>query len=92
MGCSRRALGGPVHWRIRQQTEPGIVPRPGAAVMARKSPAGVYERARVLHRRRTRDGELVRLTVLWLSGPYEGKRGSLYVPLDDWPPMVRPAA
>lgn len=81
-----------MHWRIRQQTEPGIVPRPGAAVMARKSPAGVYERARVLHRRRTRDGELVRLTVLWLSGPYEGKRGSLYVPLDDWPPMVRPAA
>ncbi|MGI5406641.1 hypothetical protein ACQEV9_07575 [Streptomyces chartreusis] len=78
-------------WKLRQSVEPGIVPDLGAEMMARKSPVDPFERACVLRRRPTHDGERVRLVVLWLSGPHAGRLGHLYVPVDGWPPMVRPA-
>jgi hypothetical protein len=78
-------------WRARD-IEPGIVPRVGDVVLARKSPAAPFVRARILHTRRTRDGRRVRLALVWLEGERAGRRCSLYVSCDGWPPLVRPAA
>jgi hypothetical protein len=50
----------------------------GEVVTARQSPAGEMHRAVILVAKRRRTGGL-RIRVLWLEGPREGKDNSLYV-------------
>lgn len=57
-------------------------------VEARKSPAGEYERAVVLHVSRTREGGL-RVKVQWLTGPQKDAPGWIVTRPDGWPPMIR---
>lgn len=80
-----------IHWKLRQPVEPGIVPRVGDVVLARKSPVNPFARALVQHVRPTRDGDRVRVALVWLGGPRTGQRDTVYTPADGWPPMIRSA-
>ncbi|MGW2284944.1 hypothetical protein [Streptomyces phaeochromogenes] len=77
--------------KYRHLVAPGIVPRIGDVVLARKSPANPRARALVRHVRPTRDGDRVRVALLWLGGERTGQLDTVYAPADGWPPMVRPA-
>ncbi|MFF5008041.1 hypothetical protein ACFY3G_35070 [Streptomyces phaeochromogenes] len=77
--------------RIRHLVAPGIVPRVGDEVLARKSPVNPLVRARVRHVRPTLDRRKVRVSLVWLEGERAGQRGTVYARVDGCPPLIRPA-